>query len=144
MTITIIKTDWQSHRHLLQNLREEVFIREQQISAADEWDDQDNTATHYLVYNEQQAIACARMIRHEEQGKIGRVAVLPAFRRRQIATQLLQFIIKDAQASGLQALHLDAQIQVLDLYAKLGFAAEGETFLDAGIKHKKMTLKLAA
>lgn len=117
-------------------------MREQQISAEDEWDGQDETSTHYLVYMDQQAIACARMIMQAPQGKIGRVAVLPAFRRQQVATTLLQFIINDARHTELASLSLDAQINIMDLYKKLGFRLQGDTFLDAGIVHQSMTLNL--
>lgn len=140
--ITIIKADWQQHQNALKHLREEVFIREQQISAADEWDNKDETALHYLAVEKEQAIACARMMINQHSGKIGRVCVLPEFRRQHIATRLLQFIIDDAKNLTLKTLQLDAQITVTALYSALGFQAVGDTFLDAGIVHQNMTLKI--
>jgi predicted GNAT family N-acyltransferase len=140
--ITIIKTGWQQHRNALSQLRETVFIGEQKISAADEWDDKDESAAHYLVFSENQPIACARLLINNATGKIGRVCVLPAFRRQHIATQLLQFIIDDAKNSQLATLALDAQVNVTSLYSALGFQAIGETFMDAGILHQGMTLKI--
>ncbi len=140
--ITIIKTSWQQHRNALRQLRETVFIGEQQISAADEWDDKDETAHHFLVFSENQPIACARLLINNTIGKIGRVCVLPAFRRQHIATQLLQFIIEDAKNGTLATLDLDAQFNVTSLYSALGFQPIGETFMDAGILHQGMTLNL--
>lgn len=139
---TIIKANWQHHQQALKQLREAVFIREQHISEADEWDGKDNTALHYLAFEKGQAIACARMMTSKHIGKIGRVCVLPDFRRQHIATRLLQVIIADANSLKLSTLNLDAQIAVLTLYTALGFQAVGDTFMDASILHQNMTLKL--
>lgn len=140
---TIIKAYWNTHQNSLKNIRQEVFITEQNISPADEWDNADNNALHYLAIQQHKTIACARMIINNNEGKIGRVAVLQAYRRKNIATELLTFIIQEAITLQLSTLLLDAQIDVLNLYKKLGFTAYGDTFFDAGILHQKMCLDLA-
>ena len=50
----------------------------------------------------------------------------------------MRFILKHIQTNRLPSPHLDAQMQSLDFYRKLGFIAVGETFMDAGIAHQKM------
>lgn len=141
---TITATEWSQSEAALRQLRETVFMQEQHISAADEWDGKDESARHYLVTEARRPIGCARLLINGPDGKIGRVAILPAFRRKHLATDLLHFVISDAMALGLQTLHLDAQTSVTSLYEKLGFVAHGNTFEDAGILHQSMTLVLAS
>lgn len=142
VTISIIRTSWPSHKNTLKELREEVFMREQNISALDEWDGKDDGAIHYLAFREQKPVACARMLTKHDLGKIGRVCVLPGYRRQHIATQLLQFIISDARNEQLVMLKLDAQTNVLTLYTGLGFQPCGNIFQDAGIPHQSMFFNL--
>ena len=37
---------------------------------------------------------------------------------------------------------LSAQITAMDFYEKIGYETEGGAYLDAGIVHKKMSMKL--
>jgi predicted GNAT family N-acyltransferase len=37
---------------------------------------------------------------------------------------------------------VDAQVQALPFYHNFGFVEHGKEFMDAGMPHKKMTLKL--
>ena len=43
---------------------------------------------------------------------------------------------------GITKAVLDSQLKVMPLYEKLGYSAEGEPFLDAGIVHMRMTKPL--
>ena len=51
--------------------------------------------------------------------------------------------IQDAKEAGVHTLDLGAQVSALGFYEKLGFKAEGDIFLDAGIEHRNMVLKLS-
>lgn len=55
----------------------------------------------------------------------------------------MQEIIADAKEAGVHTLDLGAQVSALGFYEKLGFEAEGDVFLDAGIEHRNMVLKLS-
>ncbi|MFY9494463.1 MAG: GNAT family N-acetyltransferase, partial [Limnochordia bacterium] len=37
---------------------------------------------------------------------------------------------------------VDAQLQAIPFYSRLGFVAEGDEFLDGGIPHRRMRLRL--
>jgi predicted GNAT family N-acyltransferase len=67
---------------------------------------------------------------------------LPAWRGKRVGTALLQALLAYAKSRPFPAVDLDAQVQALPFYRKLGFAEEGEVFMDAGIPHRKMRLKL--
>ena len=58
-------------------IRELVFISEQNIPEQDEWDDQDAISQHFVVYDQNQPIATARLLANNS---VGRVAVLKAYR----------------------------------------------------------------
>ena len=124
----------------IRSIREQVFLTEQNVPAELEWDDKDAAALHLLVYSpEGKPVATARML---ADGQIGRVAVLPAWRRRGIASALLTRCIAMGREQGLKEVWLAAQANAVPLYEKLGFIAEGDEFLDAGIPHRRMRLRL--
>ncbi len=126
----------------LRQLRTAVFIREQQVSEAEEWDDRDKHCVHVVVQRNGQAIACGRLD-HKYEGKIGRVAVLKAFRRQGYGLAVMQALEQRAHVLGLHTVHLNAQTAALPFYVQQGYISEGDTFLEAGIAHCKMKKRLA-
>lgn len=146
MPNSIIPTRWQIHRADLVKIRTEVFMQEQQVSAADEWDGLDEQAVHFLVLSaNNEAIGCARLLQ-ETSGEntlwhIGRVAILEPFRNQGIGHQLMEFVITYCKktAPG-NRIYLHAQTGRRHFYETLGFVAEGAEFMDAGIPHISMHL----
>ncbi|WP_062065559.1 GNAT family N-acetyltransferase [Cellvibrio sp. OA-2007] len=146
MVQNIILTNWQIHSADLINIRTEVFIQEQQVSAADEWDGLDEQALHFLALSAQgEAIGCARLLpeiaAHKSLYHIGRVAILKPFRNQGIGHQLMQYVIAYCKkAAPENTIYLHAQTERRQFYETLGFAAEGDEFIDAGILHISMHL----
>lgn len=120
-------------------IRTEVFIQEQNIAATDEWDAEDEKSLHFIMYDQQQAIATARL---RGNNSIGRVAVLKNYRGRGMGLQLMQYIIVVARAEQRAFLKLSAQVHALGFYENLGFQTEGETYLDCDIPHVDMLLRI--
>jgi len=85
---------WSQLQHDAKLIRSMVFIEEQNISEADEWDEQDAISLHFVVYAQDQAIATARLL---ENNSIGRVAVLQQYRGEGIGKLLMQHIIQVAK-----------------------------------------------
>jgi predicted GNAT family N-acyltransferase len=143
MNFIIQSSNWQSNREALMKIRDEVFIQEQKVSLADEWDDKDETATHFLVsLANGNAIACARVVCEGNLYHIGRVAVLAQYRNQTIGRQLMQFILYWCQQQKPDfKIYLHAQTSRIEFYEYLGFVAEGDVFMDAGIEHIKMWYK---
>lgn len=146
MTHSILLTHWHQHKTDLINIRSAVFMHEQQVSAADEWDGLDEQAIHFLVLSATGApIGCARLLTETTDNKtffhIGRVAILKPFRNMGIGHQLMQFIIAYCKKSiPLTPVYLHAQTERRHFYEALGFIAEGDVFMDAGIPHICMFL----
>lgn len=138
--LLIQTANWADHRSALADIRRRVFIEEQQVPEALEWDGEDAHARHWLALLDGRALGTVRML---SDGHIGRMAVLQEARRTGLGSRLLHVAIDAARAQGLHEVYLHAQVQALGFYAQHGFVAAGELFMDAGIAHRAMTLRLA-
>ena len=116
-------------------IREEVFVREQQVPPELEKDAEDDSAIHFLALVNGQAVGAARLVVHGDEGKVGRMSVLSPFRGRGIGSALLQKVEAAAREQGLVRLRLHAQDHALKFYQRLGYQVTGEAFLEAGIVH---------
>ena len=135
---TIQIVSWQTHARALSGLRETVFIQEQQVPIALEWDGLDETAQHLLALNDEgEAIGCARVI---GDGGIGRMAVLKSWRRQGVGMALLSQAIACYQQRCIHHITLSAQMHAIMFYEKAGFTVCSEPYLDAGITHVDMRL----
>lgn len=128
---------------LCRELRRLVFIEEQGVSEADELDDKDEAAIHLLAEEAGQALGSARLLVEGDQGKIGRVCVLPGARGRGIGAALIRAGVARFADLGLASVKLGAQTHALGFYEALGFRAEGQVYDDAGIPHRDMVLLLS-
>ncbi len=85
---------------------------------------------------------------HEKDGKwqmIFGVDVLPAFRRKGYARQLLLFVIKEAEKQGRSGLVLTCKDRLVHYYAKFGFQDEGlSTSAHGGVSWHQMRLLFAS
>ncbi len=143
MNLSFKTAHWRTSQDALCMIRRVVFIEEQHVDVADEWDDKDETAIHFLVETtQQQAVACARLLIGGDLYHIGRVAVLKEYRNQKIGRQLMQFILDWChQQNPENKIYLHAQTSRVEFYEYLGFVTEGEVFLDAGIDHIEMWYK---
>lgn len=122
-----------------QALRKVVFIDEQGVSATDEVDGLDGKAIHLLAWDEACPVGTARLLVKGATGKIGRVCVLPEARGLGLGAALIDAALEVLRDQpGVAEAYLGAQSHATEFYTKLGFAVEGEEFLDAGIPHRHM------
>ncbi len=125
-------------------LREEVFVREQGVSAQEELDGRDGEARHLVARARGSAavLGTLRLLLDGEVAKIGRVAVAREFRRRGIAASMLERALAEARALGARRARLAAQSEALALYEHAGFVVESAPFQEAGIEHVWMGREL--
>ena len=126
---------WDELQQDAQFIREQVFIQEQQIAVEDEWDSEDFTSQHFVVYDQDNPIATARLLTHNS---IGRVAVLKSYRGLGVGRLLMLAIIEQAQQQQRVFLKLSAQVHAIAFYESLGFVIEGQHYLDCDIPHVDM------
>lgn len=125
-------------------IRMMVFVDEQGVPVAEEIDAHDETdAEHVLGLEDGRAVGTARAVPYDGALKVGRVAVLQRARGRGYGAALIRHFVDEARARGVSHVVLDAQTDAMGFYERLGFAAEGPVFDDAGIPHRRMTLVLA-
>ena len=134
---------WQEAEPSLRAIRTQVFIQEQKVPKALEWDGEDDHALHALASAlDNHPIGTSRLLLHGGLAHIGRMAVLAEWRGQGVGSALLELMLGAAQARGATAVFLNAQTSAVGFYARAGFVAEGEEFLDAGIPHLRMTRRL--
>jgi len=125
-------------------IRREVFIVEQNVPEAEEWDGRDGAAIHLLARDDSgRAVGTARILVEGATGKIGRVAVLKSARGTGTGAALIRAALDELRAlPGVTRAKLGAQTHAIGFYEKLGFAAYGPEYDDAGIPHRDMALEL--
>ena len=122
-----------------------VFVGEQQVPPELEADEYDADALHLLATETAtgEAVGAARILdRGDGRAKIGRVAVKKEWRGCGIGRLLMEDALRRIAERGFTTVFLEAQVQVIPFYERLGFVAEGPVFQDAGIDHRKMTRKI--
>ncbi|WP_047552153.1 GNAT family N-acetyltransferase [Methylotenera sp. G11] len=140
MDFVIAAVTWQTHAASLKMVREEVFIKEQHVPVALEWDGMDAAARHLLAFNSAgEAIGCARLT---GDGSIGRMAVLKPWRGMGVGHGLLAKAVSLYRQQGWQKITLSAQVHAIAFYEQSGFKVCSEPYFDANIQHVDMQLKL--
>jgi predicted GNAT family N-acyltransferase len=123
-------------------IRRRVFQEEQGVPAQEEFDADDERAIHLVAETGGAAIGTGRIVFQPEYAKVGRMAVLPDWRRRGVGRALLDEFIRIATAHGAGRILLHAQVQAIPFYDALGFVIISEPFDEAGIAHRKMERRL--
>lgn len=140
MNYFIKEVDWPSYQAQISAVRQQVFIVEQQVPAALEWDGLDETAQHLLALSEDgKAIGCARVL---SDASIGRMAVLADWRSQGVGQALLKSAIQLCRENGWLDIQLSAQTHAIAFYERAGFKVSSDEYMDAGIPHKAMKLRL--
>lgn len=124
----------------LSMIREKVFIEEQKVMSQLEWDGKDEEAIHFLAYQDEKVIGCARAFVIENHMQLGRMAVLKEYRNNGIGSFLIEKAITTAKLNQLSKISISAQCHAIDFYKKFGFEVTSEIYLDAGISHQDMEL----
>jgi predicted GNAT family N-acyltransferase len=123
-------------------LRRRVFVEEQGVDAAEEWDAHDEPEAdtlHFVARAGDEALGCARLRRADDgAAKIERVAVLREAREAGVGRALMEAAETAAWRRGDPHLRLHAQSAVVPFYERLGWRAFGPEFLEADIPHRKM------
>ena len=127
---------WTRARALSLPLRLRVFTDEQNVPIELEEDEADADALHAVARNAQGiAIATARLL---PDGHIGRLAVAREARRQGLGGQLMQILMEQARQRDTREILIHAQTHAEAFYQRLGFTAQGDPFLEAGIPHRLM------
>jgi len=126
----------------IRRIRREVFVEEQGVSPANEFDATDRMATHLLAWRKGEAIGTARLYAEDGVGRIGRVAVLASQRGRGVGEALMVRALQEAGERGYGEIVIHAQLRVRRFYERLGFVAEGAVYQEENIPHMTMRARV--
>jgi ElaA protein len=121
----------------LLKLRVDVFVVEQECPYP-ELDGRDllPTTVHLWWQPEDEVLGYLRLLRDPEgTHRIGRVCTTLATRGSGLGASLMKAAMEQV---GDEAAVLEAQTYALRFYARFGFVAEGERYLEDGIEHQTM------
>lgn len=127
-------------------MRNEVFIQEQQVPIEIEMDSYDRTAVHILATYKNKPCGAARLVVSDDKkmGKIGRVCVLSRHRRKGIGRKVMEHAIQELRRILEKGgkVKLGAQTHALKFYESMGFQlVPGEEYMAAGgVPHRDMEL----
>ena len=110
-------------------VRIQAMAKKHHITLRQEFDEHDTPETKYIVITDRDfPIATARIYPLEE-GKImlGRVVVLPEYRRMGIGTMVVRACEEWAEELGFEKAVLESRDNKIEFYEKLGYRITGET-----------------
>lgn len=138
---TVREARWPDDAAALKQIREEVFVDEQNVPPDLEWDGEDPHCRHVIAEAaDGTPIGTGRLM---PGGQIGRMAVRKPWRGRGVGSALLLALVEQARQEALPDCHLHAQVSAIPFYERHGFSAEGDVFMDANIPHRNMWRTLA-
>jgi predicted GNAT family N-acyltransferase len=140
--ITIRILAWAEARAAATSVREAVFVVEQGVPPEIELDEWDLQCDHALAFAAGgRVVGTGRLL---PDGHIGRMAVLREWRGQGVGGAILVALVERAAARGMRRLVLNAQTHAVPFYARHGFAAFGDEFMEADIPHVAMARELAS
>lgn len=121
-------------------LRISVFVVEQNCPYQ-EVDEIDRDAYHIWFEENNQIVAYARIFLEEGVAHIGRVIAVK--RRCGLGTRIVQACMDCIQKKyAVHTIQLEAQVYAKGLYEKVGFQIISDVFLEDGIEHVRMEMKI--
>lgn len=134
------------HRHstTISTIRRKVFIEEQKIEPALEFDGLDESLPQLIAYSNGVPVGTARMQLDQAEStiKLQRLAVLPDHRRHGIGTRMIDAVVGYAKLHEFHTIVLHAQIYALQFYTRSHFQVKGDTFMEVGIPHVTMLRRI--
>ena len=135
---------WEALQTLAAPLRTEVFVQEQGVDQALEWDEHDALCVHAVLCNRLGApVATGRLLPAVNGvAKIGRMAVKRVLRGQRLGDQVLSALMDAARQRGDTEILLHAQCSAEKFYLRQGFRRQGEVFMEANMAHVEMVCAL--
>ena len=121
-------------------LRSEVFVVEQACVYLDpDGRDLEPSTRHLWIEDDGRVVAALRVM-HDADGatSIGRVVTAPSHRSKGLAAELVRSAL---DTTPTRPVRINAQSHLVGWYAQLGFAVDGDEFVEDGIPHTPMAVR---
>lgn len=139
--LLVEKVTGQAGMNLVFKIREDVFVIEQEVAPEEEYDDFEDSSTHFLASIGGDPVGTARWRFTPHGIKLERFAVQKHARGKGVGQALVAAVLRDIQAhpdAKNQKRYLHAQLKAIPLYEKFGFKKVGELFEECSILHYEM------
>ncbi len=142
--VSVRRGDWAALGSAARDIRQAVFVQEQQIPAELVCDAADASAVHAVAFNRLgMAVAAGRAVNLGGGViQVGRMATLPTVRGGGLASAVLAALMQAGREQGAQEVMLRAQVSAVGFYRLLGYRRCGPVFEEAGIPHQEMRINL--
>lgn len=120
------------------DLRTQVFVGEQHVDPAHEYDAVDPLALHLVLYDDGVPAGTGRVYHDGHTFCIGRCCIAKPFRGMGMGDLLIKLLLLKAFEYGPSQVRIHAQVQAKDFYARYGFVEQGDVFSEEGIPHVEM------
>ncbi|MBQ9517634.1 MAG: GNAT family N-acetyltransferase [Eubacterium sp.] len=119
-------------------VRQTVFVDEQHFE--DEFDEIDDIATHYVLFDKDKPIGCARSYYDKENKayRIGRMAVIKPYRHMRLGQKIMAYVEEDLKKKGAKKILLSSQMRAKGFYQSIGYTPYGEKYYDQHCPHIAM------
>ena len=118
------------------DIRTDVFVVEQGFKV--EFDDTDVVSIHIVGYIGETPVSTCRIYPVDGAYEIGRVAVRSRFRGMSLGSATVARAEEEIRRLGCREAVLSAQVRVKPFYESMGYAAEGDEYLDEFCPHVLM------
>lgn len=140
--ISVKKTTTPEELKTVFDIRQKVFVEEQEVLPEEEYDEFEDTSAHYLATFNGEPAGVARWRETDKGVKLERFAVLKEFRNKEIGSAVLKAVLSDVlPAHQNKTIYLHAQLPAMKFYSRHGFEQTGPQFTECEIEHFKMVLK---
>ncbi len=141
MDYRVIKADSKTLKKKAFDIREEVFVVEQQVPIPEEFDEFEKKSRHFVALDKNdQPIGAARWRWTAKGIKLERFVVKRNLRGGGLGSALLKATLDDIATHTKTGtyLYIHSQLEAVSLYEKHGFQKKGEQFEECGIIHYLM------
>lgn len=114
-------------------VRQQVFVEEQGFEH--EFDMKDYQAMHLTMYVDGELIGTCRGLINDNIGTIGRLAILPEYRRKGFGAKMLDKMEEMLRSYNVKVMELKAQIYAVPFYEQKGYHRTGIEEMDEKILH---------
>lgn len=140
----IVREVWSpSDMETIFQIRDAVFVDEQQLTDDARHDPDDPESIHYLAWQEGVPIGTGRLTMFGREAQVAWVAVRADRRGGGVGKTLMRAMIERARQEGGEYVLLNAQTHAVGFYEDLGFRLVGSEFSMGGIGHYVMVLRFA-
>ncbi len=136
---TVQLANWMVDGAAIAQVRRAVFIEEQSVAEALEWEDLAPDGIWFTAVDASGG-GVVGIVYLAADAHLYRMAVLAPWRRQGVGAALLASALAEARRQGHTQARLSAQTHAVAFYARFGFQTEGQVYQDAGIPHISMTI----